>query len=272
VYIEFENANQYMDAKKDNSGIVSYNPTIEISCDNGTTWADYFFNDYENLNLGNILIFNESNKNYTYANGSLTSTFTIGYEINIIARLKENNIDYASNTTAIYNYKLKSVIPDKHIGSCYVETEGNLTGAIDRSSTAGNVNYDVRFEYLNNNNTICTVDYVLYLNNSVVKLGTVTVSGNSYTITPCTNNDKFEYRFYKNDDETKSLMEITDSYDKFNYSNDGWNSMPSTGITFDSNNTYELYGMTFLNVLFREKETSENCFSTCDSVLIEIKN
>ncbi|MFA6859949.1 MAG: hypothetical protein WCR30_01005 [Clostridia bacterium] len=273
VIIEFENAYQYMSVQN-NEGTISYDPTIEVSCDNGTNWENYYFRDYTNLNSGIILYYNEINNNYLSVNSILTSNFSIGFEANIIARLKENDTHYASNSTDIYYYTLKTVIPYKHISWFYVENEEELTGAIARNSIVNvngqeEIHYDDRFEYFDNNE-ICTVNYVLYLyNNSVVKIGTVSVSEDSYTVTQCANYENFEYRFYK-DNGSSNLLEDMDSYNNYNYNNIGWNPMSSIGITFTTNNTYEQFDSTFLNILIREKETSEKCFSTCCSAVFEI--
>lgn len=269
VMIEFENADEYMNVQN-NEGTISYEQTIEISCDNGTTWANYFFNDYENLNLGMILYFDEQNNNYV--NGTNTSTFSIGFETNIIARLKENNDYYASNSTSIYSYTLKSIISDLHFGFYHVEIDANLTGTVDRSSYGNNggenIYYDSGFEYLDDNERH-TCDYVLYLyNNSIVKIGTVVISGDNYTITEIENYNDFEYRFYRND--TESLINDMEIYDHYNLNNTSWINASSTGIPFNFTNTYEQYDTTFLNVLIRQKETSNRCYSTCDIIEFEI--
>jgi hypothetical protein len=270
VFVEFENVDDYMTITGDSQSY-SYETTIEVSCNNGTTWADYNPLNFEENNIGSLLNYDETNGDYVELNTE-AQRYSVGYNVNVIARLKETSTKYASNSTAIYPYTLKSIrSSEQSMFDRFGTYSGStLTGEISRDyllqygegDELNSIYYDYSFEFVDNDYNICTRDYVLYKTGNTVKIGAVSIDGTTFTITPQTNYSDFEYMFITS--ENRDYYYDTAGLNISNLDSGDWNTLTSSGMVFDSTDTYTTSGensTTTLDILVRFKETSEYCYS-----------
>jgi len=262
IKIEFENAQLYMNAENRDSA-------IEVSCDNGTTWANYHpetFVDITNYNLGNILYYEKSSDKFISATSGESESYSVGTSITVVARLMETDTKNASNSTTPYNCLLKSLQSNSQtFGNC---SETALTGSLINEAYAligdEQIDYDGRFQH-SDGFEICTNDYVLYKNGEIIKIGSVSIDETTYTITPCTNYGDFEYRFYAGDEN--DLTPVMNGYDNYNNDSANWNTLTSEGINYNEDDTVIINdgesSITFLKILIRFKETSATGASIC---------
>lgn len=274
VFIEFENADDYFDTTGNNESYYVECP-IEISCDNGTTWDDYRMVDYDTQNTGLVLSYDETSEGFVMLPFNSPS-YSVGYTAIIIARLKETDTMYASNSTEPYTYTLKSVLTRgqsawDRFGSY---TDAALTGDLvkETNTVVDEIMYvwDDRFQYYYNGEIIAK-EYVLYRNDNTIKIGSLTVVGDTFTITEITNYEDYEYMFVKTTDQERDNL-IT-AYDN-NNSSEGWNAFTSPSMIFDDNDKYvdnsSETPVYYLKVLVRIKETNTTCASICYSTYFMI--
>lgn len=264
VLIEFENANDYIDVQVNNQ-TVSYEMTIEISCDNGTIWNDYSIMDIDNINLGVLLSYDYENNNFFYSLNP--QTLSVGFTANILARLKETETKKASLPTAAYSYVLKAPVTSNQsmydrFGT-YVGTD--LSGTINRvtetqiDDEGTKIYFDERFEFVDSNNDVMTRNYVMYRNGDTVRIGSVDVDETTFTITPYTNYNNFEYQIIYDESDAGELSTEINSYNS-NPSN--WHDLGSTGIVYDfEEDTVLINEIPHLRLLIRFKETNTTCAS-----------
>ena len=247
---------------------------VEISCDNGTTWFNYYPDiSTEDVTTGVVVTYDVYNNYfYNYSNGNIT-TYTVGTELHIVIRLKETETKLASDATAVYNYTIKALAPntvsmfDKF--GAYSYTGDALTGSLEVNTMmqygeeeVHSIYFDNRFEYVNNEYQICVREFVLCRNGNTIRIGTLDVdySDRTFAITLISTYGEFEYRYVNNDSTTESL--ITD-YNQTNYDSENWITLTSAGMTFDNDDLNSNTGTPQLAILIRLKETATTVYSIC---------